>query len=124
MDRTTNLVKEILENKVLRQAITENDFCTIEKCLVAELKHNASLRSLIFNSQEREYHREDVREEIDFLNNKWNEYEPEKHIIATDEDIEHITDLYEESLGDSDDWHEHLVWALDEFEKERGEKQC
>lgn len=123
MDRTTNLVKEILENKILRKAITDNDFSTIEKCLVIELEQNASLRSLIFNSQEREYHKEDVISEIDYLNSEWNNEEPEKHIATTDEDVEHITDLYEESLSNSDDWHEHLIWALNEFEKEKERKQ-
>ena len=124
MDRTSILVKEILENKILRKAITENDFNTIEMCLITELEENANLRDFIFATREREYHREDVREEIDYLNNEWNKDEPEKHIVVTDEDVEHITDLYEESLLDSDDWHEHLTWALNEFKKEKEKKEC
>lgn len=124
MDRTTYLVEKILENKVLRKAITENDFETIEMCLITELEENENLKDFIFTTREREYHREDVREEISYLNSEWNKDEPEKHIAATDEDVEHITDLYEESLSNSDDWHGHLIWALNEFKKERNNKKC
>lgn len=123
MQRATNLVKEILENKILRKAIKENDLDTIEMCLVTELEENHSLRAFIFQDQQRKYHIEDVRTEIDYLNNEKNKNNPQKHINATDEDIEHITDLYEESLGDSEDWHFNLKWALDQFKIEKFKKQ-
>lgn len=123
MDITTNIVKKILENEILRKAIERNDLDTIEMCLVTELKGNYSLRSFIFQNQEREYHKDDVRNEIIYLNEEWNEGEPQKQIIATDEEIEHITDLYEESLGESEDWHDCLKWALEQFRIEKFKQQ-
>ncbi len=123
MGRATNLVKEILENKLLRKAIKENDMDTIERCLVTELEENANLRDFVFATREREHHTEDVRQEILYLNNDGNNNKLEKQIIATDEDIEHITDLYEECLWDSDDWQLCLKWALEQFKIEKFKKQ-
>lgn len=123
MDTTTNLVKEILENKLLRKAIAKNDLETIEMCLVTELEENYSLRSFIFHDQEREYHREEVRNKIAYLNEEKNKNHPEKHINVTDEEIEYITDLYEESLGDSEDWYFCLKWALDQFKIKKFKQQ-
>ena len=123
MSYLETIVKEILEKKNVQKAVAENDVDSIAKCLVMELKENPYLRDWVFRDRERENNRQDVKNEIDYLNSEWNEGEPEKHIIATDEEIEHITDLYEDSLGNSEDWHYCLNWALAQFRTENIAKQ-
>lgn len=107
MDRTTHIVEQILSNEVLLRAIKNNSIEDIEVILVDELEENYQLRDFIFRDVERENHREDVRNEID-----------ERQLDLTDEDIERITDKYEDYLSECEyNWRVCLENALDEFLK-------
>lgn len=72
---------------------------------------NETLRTLIFYDVERDFHREDVREELLYRASECNCDEPQKEI--TDDDIEEITDLYEKYLRNDDSWHISLNLAID-----------
>lgn len=124
MDKTTNLVEQILNNKVLLTAIKNNDIEEIKTILVDELEENYQLRDFIFRDVERENHREDVRSEIEERQQghlidcecEWENEYIKKLESLTNEDIECITDKYEDYLGECEyNWRVCLENAIDEF---------
>ena len=78
------------------------------------LEENENLEDIIFREREYEYHREDVRAEIQYLNEERKENNEELYEIS-DETIEEITDKYEDVLGDSEEWHFILKEVLRDF---------
>lgn len=67
-----------------------------------------SFRWCIFRDVERENNREDVRMEL-----------TDQEIELTDEEIEKLTNIYEDSLLDSEDWHLILQDVVCRFLEER-----
>lgn len=97
-----NIVKDFLKKRNVEDLY--EDFMDL-------LITNANLRYYIFADVHREYHREDVREELLYRASECNCDEPQKEI--TDDTIEEITDLYEKYLENDDSWHICLNEAID-----------
>lgn len=76
------------------------------------LEENEQLKDILHRERERDYHRQDIRNEIDFFNE---EKKDEFQIIIDDETIEKITDYYEDRLDNSEDWHFILKDSLKSF---------
>lgn len=73
--------------------------------VISILNEDTDIRYKIHNEIERENHKEDVRTEI-----------KERELDLTDEDIECITDKYEDYLGECEyNWRVCLENAIDEF---------
>lgn len=78
----------------------------------------------IYSHREKEYHREDILNELQNRNERYVEeceekgIEPNpKHIIdATDDLVDTILYNYEDRLGDSGEWHDILDYVLDDME--------
>lgn len=75
--------------------------------IVHMLQYDHTLRDAIFRSVEEEYHKEDIRNEINYKN----EFEDTK-ITLTDELLDNILIDYEDFLGDSEEWHFILDEAI------------
>ena len=96
----------MLEN-IVKDFLKERNIENLYEDFMDLLITNANLRYYIFTDVNREYHREDVREELLYRDCD----EPQKEI--TDDTIEEITDLYEKYLENDDSWHICLDEAID-----------
>ena len=93
------------------------------------LGNDSKIRWTIHNDFERKLHEDDIRDEIDFMNSEYKEdckekgieSDIDKLITLTNEELEEITDIYEENLGNDTTWHEYRKEAINEFlNKKRG----
>ena len=66
----------------------------------------------IAQSYERDCHREDILNEIDYLNE---DREENKKIKVDDQTLNDMLEDYEDHLGDSEDWHYILKNTFDRF---------
>lgn len=112
-DRIRLEIAKFMEHNDVLTKLENGDRYCVENALTELLtNHETTLANLIFRFIEREYHKEDVLNEIEYLNEDWNSDEPEKQISLDDKTLEHIVNDYEEMLGDSEDWHFCLIEAI------------
>lgn len=87
------------------------------------LEHDYTLRTTIYNNVEKEYHIEDVQEEIEFRNQMYRDECTEENktpnleemIIVNEQELNQIVEDYENNLDNDDSWHINLNVALDKF---------
>lgn len=110
-----------IKRDIIKEYMGEKTKLDIDEILDL-LEENEDLRDVIFREREKEYHREDIMNEIDYLNER---IETENENAGTetnelydidDDTIEEITDKYEDRLGDSEDWHYILQSVLEDFD--------
>lgn len=82
------------------------DFVELDD-VVKLLTNDNTIRDYIYRCVEEEYHKEDIRNIIEYMN----EYEDTK-ITLTDELLNDILIDYEDFLGNSEEWHFMLDEAI------------
>lgn len=118
--------KEFLMNKIMDYCENVNNKTMISvDDMLTILNENDTIRYALYRETEREYHKEDVMQEIEERNQQYRDDCSEEDkipdenemIFATDEEIELITDRYEDNLGECLDWRTCLSnaieWILD-----------
>lgn len=75
------------------------------------LEHNDKLRYAFFGDYNREMHKRDILDEIEYINET-----DDKNITLSEEDLDDILCSYEDRLEENDDWHGHLIKTLREYE--------
>ena len=78
--------------------------------LIKFLEQNDTIRYQIYREMEQKYHEEDVQNEIDCMND-----ENETNYTFTNEEMDLILEDYEDSLGDSEEWHYRLRNVLERW---------
>ena len=107
-----NKVVEFMEATPIFERLTGEKWYAVEDALTDFLTNNFGIRWEIFEDVQRKNHIEDVKNELD-----------EREMTATEEEIEHITDYYEDYLTEDDSWHTSLDLAFDRFEDIEGEDE-
>ena len=103
------IAKFMEHNDVLTKLENEDWYC-VEDALVNLLTDcESTLSSLVHTYIDREYHKCDVLNEIEYINE---EREDDDKITLTDKEINRIVLDYEDYLGDSEDWHLCLGEAI------------
>lgn len=77
------------------------------------LRENDAIRWLIYRDVEREFHKKDILEELDYMND-----ENDTNYTITPEELYLILENYEDKLGDSEEWHYILRGALEDWFEE------
>lgn len=85
-----------------------NDFNL--KNVINFLEENDAIRWEIFRQEEKHYHKEDIQNEIDYMNDKY-----ETNHTFTNEEMDLILEDYEDSLGDSEEWAYRLRNVLERW---------
>ena len=85
-----------------------NDFNI--KNLINFLEENDTIRWEIFRQEEKHYHKEDIQNEIDCMND-----ENDTDYTFTDEELDLILEDFEDSLADSDEWCYRLRNVLERW---------
>lgn len=85
-----------------------NDFNL--KNVINFLEENDAIRWEIFRQEEKYYHKEDIQNEIDYMND-----ENETNYTFTNEEMDLILEDYEDSLGDSEEWNYRLRNVLERW---------
>lgn len=112
-DRIRLEIAKFMEHNDVLTKLENEEWYSVENGLTELLtNHTNTITALIFRLVEREYHKEDVLNELEYLNEDWNEDEPEKYISVDDKTINAIVDDYEDFLGNSEDWHFCLIEAI------------
>lgn len=107
-DRIRLEIAKFMEHNDVLTKLENDDWYCVENALVELLTdHTNTIAELIFRLVEREYHKEDVINEIEYMN----EYEDE-NIEADDNTIENIIDDYEDLLGNKEGCHICLIAAI------------
>ena len=85
--------------------------------LIKFLEQNDTIRYQIYREMEQYYHKEDIQNEIDYMND-----ENETNYTFTNEEMDLILEDYEDSLGDSEEWNYRLRNVLEKwFEDKKDE---
>ena len=105
-------VVEFMQRTPMFEKLTGNKWYEAEDALTAFLTNDFGIRWEIFEDVQRKNHIEDVKNELD-----------EREMTLTEEEIEHITDYYEDYLTEDDSWHISLDLAFDRFEDIEGEEE-
>lgn len=85
--------------------------------LIKFLEQNDTIRYQIYREMEQYYHKEDIQNEIDYMND-----ENDTNYTFTNEEMNLILEDYEDSLGDSEEWHYRLRNVLERwFEDKKDE---
>lgn len=85
--------------------------------LIKFLEQNDTIRYQIYREMEQYYHKEDIQNEIDCMND-----ENETNYTFTNEEMDLILEDYEDSLGDSEEWNYRLRNVLERwFEDKKDE---
>ena len=114
--------KEFLMSKIMDycENINNKTMISVDDMLTI-LNENDTIRSALHREVEREYHKEDVMQEIEEHNQQYRDDCSEEDkipdenemIFVTDEEIELITDRYEDNLGEFLDWRTCLNNAIE-----------
>ena len=111
MNKTEDIKKNLITNWMLninKKSLNINEILDL-------LEENEQLKYILHIELEREFHRQDIRNEIDFINEQ-NEYnEHNTPIFVDDLIIEKITDDYENRLDNSEYWRIILKESLKNF---------
>ena len=78
--------------------------------LIKFLEQNDTIRYQIYREMEKYYHKEDIQNEIDYMND-----ENDTNYTFTNEEMNLILEDYEDSLGDSEEWHYRLRNVLERW---------
>lgn len=78
--------------------------------LIKFLEENDTIRYQIYREMEQYYHKEDIQNEIDYMNG-----ENDTNYTFTNEEMDLILEDYEDSLGDSEEWHYRLRNVLERW---------
>ena len=78
--------------------------------LIKFLEQNDTIRYQIYREMEQYYHKEDIQNEIDYMND-----ENDTNYTFTNEEMDLILEDYEDSLGDSDEWNYRLRNVLERW---------
>lgn len=78
--------------------------------LIKFLEQNDTIRYQIYREMEQYYHKEDIQNEIDYMND-----ENDTNYTFTNEEMNLILEDYEDSLGDSEEWHYRLRNVLERW---------
>lgn len=78
-----------------------NDFNL--KNVINFLEENDTIRWEIFRQKEKQYHKEDIQNAIDYMND-----ENDTNYTFTNEEMDLLLEDYEDSLEDSDEWNYRL----------------
>ena len=78
--------------------------------LIKFLKEDDTIRYQIYREMEQYYRKEDIQNEIDCMND-----ENETNYTFTNEEMDLILEDYEDSLGDSEEWHYRLRNVLERW---------
>ena len=85
--------------------------------LIKFLEQNDTIRYQIYREMEQYYHKEDIQNEIDYMNG-----ENDTNYTFTNEEMDLILEDYEDSLGDSEEWNYRLRNVLERwFEDKKDE---
>ena len=85
--------------------------------LIKFLEQNDTIRYQIYREMEQYYHKEDIQNEIDYMNG-----ENDTNYTFTNEEMNLILEDYEDSLGDSEEWNYRLRNVLEKwFEDKKDE---
>ena len=76
--------------------------------LIKFLEQNDTIRYQIYREMEQYYHKEDIQNEIDYMNG-----ENATNYTFTNEEMDLILEDYEDSLGDSEEWNYRLRNVLE-----------
>lgn len=93
--------------KLVKEFLKYNKAEDLYEPLMDFLVCNEQIRWWIFRDVERDYHREDVRNELITMN-----------FEKTDDEIEQITAYYEDALDNSEEWRYCLQYAIERFKEE------
>ena len=78
--------------------------------LITFLEQNDTIRWEIFRQEEKRYHKEDIQNEIDYMNE-----DNDTKYTFTNEEMDLILEYYEDSLADSDEWNYRLRNVLNRW---------
>ena len=78
--------------------------------LIKFLEQNDTIRYQIYREMEQYYHKEDIHNEMDCTND-----ENDTNYTFTNEEMDLILEDYEDSLGDSEEWHYRLRNVLERW---------
>lgn len=78
--------------------------------LIKFLEQNDTIRYQIYREMEQYYRKEDIQNEIDYMND-----ENDTNYTFTNEEMDLILEDYEDSLGDSEEWHYRLRNVLERW---------
>ena len=78
--------------------------------LIKFLEQNDTIRYQIYREMEKYYHKEDIQNEIDYMNG-----ENDTNYTFTNEEMDLILEDYEDSLGDSEEWAFRLRNVLERW---------
>lgn len=78
--------------------------------LIKFLEQNDTIRYQIYREMEKYYYKEDIQNEIDCMND-----ENKTNYTFTNEEMDLILEDYEDSLGDSEEWHYRLRNVLERW---------
>ncbi len=101
------LIANFMEHNSTLTKLENEDWYNVENGLVNMLINDDTLRFLIYRSVEQEYHKEDIRNEIEYMNDN-----EDTKITLTDDLLHDILVDYEEFLGDGEEWHYKLKEAI------------
>lgn len=85
-----------------------NDFNL--KNVINFLEENDTIRWEIFRQEEKHYHKEDIQNEIDYMND-----ENDTNYTFTNEEMDLILEDYENSLDNSEEWNYRLRNVLERW---------
>jgi hypothetical protein len=78
--------------------------------LIKFLEENDAIRWEIFRQEEKHYHKEDIQNEIDYMND-----ENDTNYTFTNEEMDLILEDYEDSLANSEEWAFRLRNVLERW---------
>ena len=87
--------------QIVMDYFNHNDFNL--KNVINFLEENDTIRWEIFRQKEKQYHKEDIQNAIDYMND-----ENDTNYTFTNEEMDLLLEDYEDSLEDSDEWNYRL----------------
>ena len=87
--------------QIVMDYFNHNDFNL--KNVINFLEENDAIRWEIFRQKEKQYHKEDIQNAIDYMND-----ENDTNYTFTNEEMDLLLEDYEDSLEDSDEWNYRL----------------
>lgn len=107
------LVNEALVEETIKKEMLNNNMGYLTLSEVMDLlKNNDIIQWSIYRSVEREYHIEDIQNEIDFLNERREDNEEELIPPLNEDTLNMVLEDYECLLEDSEEWNFKLREAL------------
>jgi len=94
--------------QIVMDYFNHNDFNL--KNVINFLEENDAIRWEIFRQEEKHYHKKDIQNEIDYIND-----ENETNYTFTNEEMDLILEDYEDSLDDSEEWAFRLRNVLERW---------